>query len=97
MHRLVAGSAVALLVSVALSLALGWLIAGRLLRPLRTITPAAQEISASDLHRRLALTGPDDELTQLGATLDDLFGRLEASFAARCPCRVDARRRLDRG
>ena len=79
-HRLVAGSAVALVVSVALSLVLGWLIAGRLLRPLRTITTTAQEISASNLHRRLALTGPDDEFKQLGATLDDLFGRLEASF-----------------
>jgi len=79
-HRLVTGSAVALVVSVALSLVLGWLIAGRLLRPLRTITTTAQEISASNLHRRLALTGPDDEFKQLGATLDDLFGRLEASF-----------------
>lgn len=79
-HRLVAASAVALLVSVALSLLLGWLIAGRLLRPLRTITTTAQEISASNLHRRLDLSGPDDEFKELGATLDDLFSRLEASF-----------------
>src|ERR1019366_5479163 len=56
------------------------LIAGRVLRPLRTITTTAREISASNLHERLALKGPNDELKQLGNTLDDLFGRLEASF-----------------
>lgn len=41
---------------------------------------AAQEISATNLHQRLGLDGPQDELTELGRTLDDLFGRLEASF-----------------
>jgi signal transduction histidine kinase len=44
------------------------------------MTPAAQEISATNLDRRLSLDGPDDELTELGRTLDDLFGRLQASF-----------------
>ena len=58
----------------------GWLIAGRLLRPLRTITATARDISASNLNRRLALDGRDDEFAELGETLDDLFGRLEASF-----------------
>lgn len=62
------------------SLVLAWLIAGRFLRPLRTMTATAKEISATNLHRRLSLNGPDDELTRLGRTLDDLFGRLEASF-----------------
>ena len=51
-----------------------------MLRPLRTITAAAREISATDLHRRLALTGPDDEFKELGDTFDGLLGRLEASF-----------------
>jgi signal transduction histidine kinase len=62
------------------SLAVGWLIAGRFLRPLRTITATARDISASNLNRRLALTGRNDEFKDLGETLDDLFGRLEASF-----------------
>jgi signal transduction histidine kinase len=62
------------------SLAAGWLIAGRFLRPLRTITATARAISASNLNRRLALTGRNDEFKDLGETLDDLFGRLEASF-----------------
>ena len=69
-------------VMVLLALGVGWLIAGRVLRPLRAITASAREISARNLHQRLALDGPDDEFRQLGETLDDLFGRLEASFQA---------------
>ena len=59
---------------------LGWLIAGRLLRPLRTITATARDISASNLTGGCGLSGRDDEFAELGETLDDLFGRLEASF-----------------
>ncbi len=65
---------------VVVSVLLGWLVAGRFLRPLRTITATARDISASNLHRRLGRTGRDDEFTELAATLDDLFARLEASF-----------------
>jgi signal transduction histidine kinase len=64
------------------ALASAWWLAGRFLRPLRAITTTAQEISATDLSRRLALDGPNDELTDLGKTLNDLFARLEASFQA---------------
>jgi methyl-accepting chemotaxis protein len=63
-----------------LSLALGWLIAGRFVRPLRSIITTARDISASNLHQRLGLRGRGDEFTELGETLDDLFSRLEASF-----------------
>jgi signal transduction histidine kinase len=79
-RQLVAGSAIGLAVMVVVSLALGWLIAGRLLRPLRMITATAQDISASNLHQRLSLGGRDDEFRELGETLNDLFGRLEAAF-----------------
>jgi signal transduction histidine kinase len=65
---------------VLLSLAVGWLIAGRFLRPLRTITATARRISASNLNQRLAMTGRNDEFKDLGETLDSLFERLEASF-----------------
>ena len=75
-------SAVALAVFVAGAVALGWLLAGRVLRPLSTITATARRISASSLHERLALHGPDDELKELADTLDNLFARLEASFDA---------------
>ena len=75
-------SGIALALMAAISILLGWLAAGRVLRPLRTLNDHAREISASDLHKRLALAGPDDELKQLAGTLDDLLDRLEASFAA---------------
>jgi signal transduction histidine kinase len=81
LHQLLTASALGLAVMVVLSLALGWLIAGRFLRPLRTITATARDISASNLHRRLSLSG-NDEFTELAATLDDLFERLQASFAS---------------
>lgn len=64
---------------VVISIALGWWIAGRFLRPLRTITATARDISASNLHRRLGRHGRD-EFGDLAATLDDLLTRLEASF-----------------
>jgi signal transduction histidine kinase len=82
LHQLFVNSALALAVMAVLSLWLGWVIAGRALRPLRTITDAAREISATSLHRRLDLEGPDDELRQLGNTVDGLLGRLETSFEA---------------
>jgi signal transduction histidine kinase len=74
--------AVVLAVMAVLSLALGWLIAGRLLRPLRIITATARDISARNLDQRLGLDGPRDEIRELGDTLDGLLGRLEASFQA---------------
>ena len=75
-------AAIALAVIAVAAAAIGWLIAGRVLRPLRTITAAARRISASSLHERLAMHGPDDELKELADTLDSLFTRLEASFDA---------------
>jgi signal transduction histidine kinase len=61
---------------------LGWLASARILRPLREMAATAQTISAGNLHERLALRGPNDEIKRLGDTLDDLFERLEASFEA---------------
>jgi hypothetical protein len=61
-------------------LALGWLVAGRVLRPLRRITATTREISATNLHERLSLAGPDDELKELADTFDELLDRLERSF-----------------
>jgi len=81
-HELVVDSGIALAVVGFLALVAGWLVAGRMLRPIRTITHAARRISSSSLHERLALAGPQDELKELGDTLDDLFARLEAAFDA---------------
>jgi signal transduction histidine kinase len=81
-HQLLIASGITLAVIAVAAAAIGWLIAGRVLGPLRTITAAARRISASSLHERLGLHGPDDELKELADTLDSLFARLEASFDA---------------
>jgi len=82
LHHLLIFSLVALAIMVFASTALGWVIAGRVLRPLQVITAAARELSASTLHERLALSGPNDELRELGDTFDELLARLESSFEA---------------
>ena len=63
-----------------LSLVVGWIMSGRVLRPVGEITGVAREIQASDLSRRIGLTGPDDELKRLGDTFDQMLDRLEAAF-----------------
>jgi signal transduction histidine kinase len=80
LHELLVRSGIALGLTAVISVALGWLVAGRVLRPVRTISATARQISASNLNERLSLDGPDDEFRELAATLDDLLGRLEASF-----------------
>src|SRR5580692_9334139 len=81
-HQLLVNSGIALGIVAVLALLAGWLVAGRMLRPIRTITRTARRISSTSLHERLALDGPQDELKELGDTLDDLFARLEAAFEA---------------
>jgi signal transduction histidine kinase len=81
-HQLLVDSAIALGILALLAVLAGWLVAGRMLRPIRTITRTARRISSSSLHERLALDGPEDELKELGDTLDDLLARLEAAFEA---------------
>ena len=73
-------SGAALMVLAVASVALGWLVADRALRPLRAITATARAISASNLGERLSLAGSYDEFRELGDTLDALFARLEAAF-----------------
>ena len=82
LNQLLTESGIALAIMTVVSIGLGWLVAGRVLRKLRTITAAARSISASSLHARLTLAGPDDELKELGDTFDGLLARLEASFGA---------------
>ena len=82
LHHLLIDSSIALAIMVVVSVALGWLIAGRVLRPLRTITTTTQLISEQNLHERLALQGANDELKDLGDTIDGLLSRLEGSFDA---------------
>ncbi len=63
-----------------LSLVVGWFVAGRTLKPVEKITAVASEIQATDLSRRIQLRGPDDELTRLAGTFDEMLDRLDAAF-----------------
>lgn len=72
---------IALATMTVVSIALGWLVAGRVLRPLRAMTATTRQISERNLHERLALSGPDDELKDLADTIDGLLARLEAHVA----------------
>ncbi|MFE0460242.1 sensor histidine kinase [Kitasatospora sp. NPDC058965] len=63
-----------------IAFAAGYAMAGRVLRPLGRITRTAREVASSDLHRRIELDGPDDELKELADTFDDMLDRLDRSF-----------------
>jgi signal transduction histidine kinase len=64
------------------ALGLGWVVAGRVLRPLAAITATAKRCSTDTLHQRIALDGPDDELKELADTIDGMLERLDTSFAS---------------
>jgi signal transduction histidine kinase len=82
LQQLLVQSGIALAIMVVISIALGWLVAGRVLRPLRTMTTTVRQISARNLHQRLAVDGPRDELKDLADTVDGLLGRLQAALDA---------------
>ena len=70
-------SAAALAVLVPVGLAIGWVVAGRVVRPVRTIANVARDIEATDLSRRIHLGGPADELRDLADTFDSMLDRLD--------------------
>jgi signal transduction histidine kinase len=80
--RYVRSSVIALSEVTVVSVAVGWLVAGRVLRPLREMTATTRRISADNLHERLAIHGPGDELKDLADTIDALLERLDGAFAA---------------
>jgi hypothetical protein len=82
LHRLLIESGIALALMAVVSIGLGWLVAGRVLRPLRAMTVTARQISEESLDERLAVHGPADELKDLGDTIDGLLARLETAFEA---------------
>ena len=77
LHQLLSVSGIAMGAVVTLSLGLGWFAAGRVLRPIRTISTSVRKISEENLHARLDAAGPDDELKELSDTFDQLLQRLE--------------------
>ncbi|MFG2641103.1 sensor histidine kinase [Streptomyces sp. NPDC048370] len=73
-------SCMALVAMAFCAVAVGWWTAGRVLRPVHEMTARARRLSERNLHERIAASGPDDELKELGDTIDALLGRLEAAF-----------------
>jgi len=82
LRELLVVSGIAMGAVVTLSVGLGWFVAGRVLRPIRTISTSVRRISEDNLHARLDATGPDDELKELSDTFDQLLRRLETAFQA---------------
>ncbi len=81
LHQGLLRAGIALAIMTVVSIALGWLVAGRVLRPLRAMTASTRQISERNLNERLALSGPSDELKDLADTIDGLLARLEAHVA----------------
>ncbi|MFH8472320.1 sensor histidine kinase [Streptomyces sp. NPDC018000] len=79
-QQLLVWSVASLLVMTAFAVGVGWWIAGRVLRPVHAMTAKARRLSEHTLHERIASSGPDDELKELGETLDALLARLEKAF-----------------
>lgn len=92
--QLVGKSAVGVAVMVPLAALLAWYLAGRSLRPVRSITAAARRTSADRLSERLALSGPKDEITELATTFDAMMDRLERAFDAQRRFVADASHEL---
>jgi signal transduction histidine kinase len=92
--RLVSQGLLALVLLGAAGVAVSYVLAGRVLRPLQDITAAAQRLSAERLDARIALSGPRDELKELADTFDDMLGRLERSFEAQRRFVADASHEL---
>ncbi len=80
LHALVVQSIAAFAALAVLCFGLGWLVAGRALRPLKQITGAARRLSGETLHERIDLQGPEDELKELADTFDAMLARLDSAF-----------------
>ncbi|MEU6721226.1 HAMP domain-containing sensor histidine kinase [Nonomuraea sp. NPDC046802] len=82
LHELLVQSGIALAIMAIVSIALGWLVAGRALRPMAAMAATVREISARNLHERLSVQTPHDEVKDLADTVDGLLTRLESAFDA---------------
>ncbi|OEU86038.1 histidine kinase [Streptomyces abyssalis] len=82
LDELLQRSLMALLGLAVAAFAFGYVMAGRVLSPLGRITRTARQVASSDLHKRIELEGPDDELKELSDTFDDMLDRLDRAFTA---------------
>ena len=79
-RELLTQSGIALALMALVSVGLGWVVAGRVLHPLQEITATAKRLSGRNLHERINLAGPEDELKELADTFDRMLARLDAAF-----------------
>ncbi|QMU72165.1 cell wall metabolism sensor histidine kinase WalK [Streptacidiphilus sp. P02-A3a] len=80
LHTLLLKSISALIALLILAVAFGYAMAGRVLQPIGRITRTARQVASSDMHRRIEMDGPDDELKELADTFDEMLERLDRSF-----------------
>lgn len=81
-NRLLLAATGGLAATTAASAGLGWLMAGRVLRPVHAVSATARRLSQRDLHERIPVTGPQDEMRELAETINSMLARLEQVFAA---------------
>jgi signal transduction histidine kinase len=80
LHQLLLQSSLALVVMGVVAALLGWLIANRVVNPVKAITAQARRLSERNLHERIDLSGPDDEIKDLADTFDAMLARLDSAF-----------------
>ncbi|QXJ20566.1 HAMP domain-containing protein [Actinomadura graeca] len=80
LEQLLQSSLVTMLVVGVLAVVIGYVVAGRMLRPLHTVTATARRLSESNLYERIALDGPQDEIKDLADTFDRMLDRLHRAF-----------------
>lgn len=80
LNQVAISTLVALAVVFVLAVVVGWIVAGRALRPLTAITQVAEDIQANDLTRRLPVDGPDDEVKAMASTFNAMLDRLDEAF-----------------
>lgn len=76
-------STIALTVVAMLAAGLGWLVAGRILRPIRAVSAIAQRLSAENLSDRVPVPAPPDELAALANTINSMLDRIQSGVADR--------------
>ncbi|SMD09165.1 sensor histidine kinase [Kibdelosporangium aridum] len=82
LDRLMLGAGIGIGVLTVGSAGLGWLLAGRVLRPVHVVSGTARRLSQQNLHERIPVSGPQDEMRELAETFNDMLARLQRSFDA---------------
>jgi signal transduction histidine kinase len=83
LSALLTQAGLALAVVTGLAAVLGWLVAGRVLRPIRAISSTARRLSADNLTERVPVTAPADELSALAGTVNGMLDRIQHGVAER--------------